>query len=222
MKVLFKTRVPFSIFIIMISVIIVEDNADYRKSLQHLFSNAEGFTCRAAYENAEACLQEKAYLQADIALIDIQLPGINGIELVKQVTAHNPQLLCMICTAYEDDEKVFSALEAGAHAYMLKSAGNGEILQAVIDVKNGGSPMSSQVARKVVQSFKRQVTIALHDQLTPRESDVLELLSKGLLYKEIANKLSISIDTVRRHCFNIYDKLHVHNRTEALNKYFRK
>lgn len=206
----------------MISVIIVEDNPDYRKGLQSLFSNAEGFSCRAAYENAETCIQEEAYRQADIALIDIQLPGINGIELIKHLTAQHPGLLCMICTAYEDDDSVFSALEAGAHAYMLKSAGNGEILQAVIDVKNGGSPMSSQVARKVVQSFKRPVTIALHEQLTPRESDVLDLLSKGLLYKEIANKLTISIDTVRRHCFNIYGKLHVHNRTEALNKYFRK
>lgn len=219
---LYKTRTPFIIFIAMISVIIVEDNPDYRKSLQQLFSSAEGFACLAAYENAEDCLQEKAYLQADIALIDIQLPGINGIELLQQLTAHSPGLLCMICTAYEDDDKVFSALEAGAHAYMLKSAGNGEILQAVIDVKNGGSPMSSQVARKVVQSFKHRTATAVNDPLTPRESDVLELLSKGLLYKEIANKLSISIDTVRRHCFNIYGKLHVHNRTEALNKYFRK
>lgn len=206
----------------MISVIIVEDNPDYRKSLQTLFNNADGFICRTAYESAEACLREEAYRQADIALIDIQLPGINGIELVKHLTTHHPGLLCMICTAYEDDEKVFSALEAGAHAYMLKSAGNGEILQAVIDLKNGGSPMSSQVARKVVQSFKRSASVTVQVQLTPRESDVLKLLSKGLLYKEIANKLSISIDTVRRHCFNIYDKLHVHNRTEALNKYFGK
>lgn len=205
----------------MTSILIVEDSPDYRKGLQQLFNHANGFMCIAAYENAEACLRDTKYQQVDIAIIDIQLPAMNGIELVKLLTTANPQLLCMMCTAYEEDEKVFKALEAGAHAYILKSAAATEIQQAVTDLKNGGSPMSSQVARKVVQSFKRQPPVVDYS-LTPRESEVLQLLSKGLLYKEIALQMNISSDTVRRHCFNIYEKLHVHNRTEALNKYFGK
>ena len=125
----------------------------------------------------------------------------------------------MMCTAYEEDEKVFLALEAGAHGYILKSASTTEILEAVTDLKNGGSPVSNQVARKVMQSFRKK-TAPAQNQLTPRENEVLQFLSKGLLYKEIARQLSVSNETVRRHCFNIYEKLHVHNRTEALNKYF--
>lgn len=205
----------------MISVLIVEDTPDYRNSLEQLFNNTKGFICKAAYESAEACLAGNIYQQVEIALIDIQLPGMNGIDLVKQLTHLNNKLFCMMCTAYEEDDKIFKALASGAHGYLLKSAGTSEILQAVVDLKNGGSPMSSQVARKVVQSFKQQPSPTNFD-LTPREADVLQLLSKGLLYKEIANQLGISNETVRRHCFNIYDKLHVHNRTEALNKYFGK
>lgn len=205
----------------MISVLIVEDTPDYRKGLQQLFEHTDGFVCKAAYENAEACMRDQVYREVDIALIDIQLPGMNGIELVRQLTGMNKQLLCMMCTAYEEDDKVFSALEAGAHGYMLKSAGASEILQAVIDLKNGGSPMSSRVARKVVQSFSCETPDSLY-RLTPREADILALLSRGLLYKEIGAELSISLETVKRHCFNIYQKLHVHNRTEAINKYFRK
>lgn len=205
----------------MISILIVEDAADYLKSLQEIFNKSEGFVCQACYTNAEDCMKDDTWQYVDIAILDIQLPGINGISLVKWLTEKNPHILCMMCTAYEEDEKVFLALEAGAHGYMLKSASTTEILEAVIDLKNGGSPMSNQVARKVVQSFRKK-TIPPEQQLTPRESEVLQLLAKGLLYKEIARELGLSSETVRRHCFNIYEKLHVHNRTEALNKYFGK
>ncbi|MCC6289406.1 MAG: response regulator transcription factor [Chitinophagaceae bacterium] len=205
----------------MISILIVEDTADYLKSLQDLFNKSAGFICKASYSNAEDCMKDNAYLHVDIAIVDIQLPGMNGIQLVKWLTERNTDILCMMCTAYEENEKVFLALEAGAHGYILKSASTAEILEAVIDLKNGGSPMSNQVARKVVQSF-RKISAPAAYQLTPRESEVLQLLSKGLLYKEIAQQLHVSSETVRRHCFNIYDKLHVHNRTEALNKYFGK
>jgi DNA-binding NarL/FixJ family response regulator len=205
----------------MINILIVEDTPDYLRGLQQLFDRADGLVCSAAYSNAEDCMQDDVYNYVDIAIVDIQLPGIDGIKLVQWLTEKNPHLLCMMCTAYEEDEKVFLALEAGAHGYILKSASATEILQAVTDPKNGGSPMSNQVARKVVQSFRKK-TAPAENQLTPRESEVLQLLSKGLLYKEIAQQLSVSNETVRRHCFNIYEKLHVHNRTEALNKYFGK
>lgn len=203
----------------MISVLIVEDITDYRQALKHLFDNTQGFSCVGDYKTAESCLQAGEYKYADIAVIDIQLPGMNGIILVGELQRKKPGLLCMMCTAYEEEEKVFSALEAGAHGYVLKSDSPMQILEAVKELYDGGSPMSNQIARKVVESFKRHPVKAEY-QLTPRESEVLQLLSKGLLYKEIATQLNISNETVRRHCFNIYDKLHVHNRTEALNKYF--
>lgn len=205
----------------MISILIVEDAADYLKSLQELFNKPEEFVCKACYTNAEDCMKDDTWQHVDIAIVDIQLPGIDGISLVKWLTEKNPRILCMMCTAYEEDEKVFLALEAGAHGYMLKSASTAEMLEAVIDLKNGGSPMSNQVARKVVQSFRKKA-VPPEQQLTPRENEVLQLLAKGLLYKEIAHELGLSSETVRRHCFNIYGKLHAHNRTEALNKYFGK
>ncbi len=204
----------------MIKILIVEDTPDYLRGLQQLFERSQGFVCEAAYSNAEECMEDNAFSFVDIAIVDIQLPGVNGISLVRWLTEKNPHLLCMMCTAYEEDEKVFMALEAGAHGYILKSATTSEIIEAVNDLKNGGSPMSNQVARKVVQSFKKKTS--MQAQVTPRENEVLLLLSRGLLYKEIAQQLNLSSETVRRHCFNIYGKLHVNNKTEAINKYFGK
>lgn len=206
----------------MISIILVEDITDYRQALKILFNNTNGFCCLADYASAEDCLNDTIFADADVAIIDLQLPGINGIELIKALIQKKPALLCMLCTAYEEDENIFHALEAGAHGYILKSTSPAQILEAVVEIYNGGSPMSSQVARKVVQSFRKQHAQPPAHALTHREEQVLDCLSKGLLYKEIAFSMSISIETVRRHCFNIYGKLHVSNRTEALNKYFGK
>lgn len=213
---------PMINFSEMISIILVEDITDYRQALKVLFNNTQGFCCLADYASAEDCLNNNAFTNADVAIVDLQLPGVNGIELIKALIQKNAGLLCMICTAYEEDENIFNALQAGAHGYILKSTSPAQILEAVIEIYNGGSPMSSQVARKVVQSFRKQHTQPPAYALTHREEEVLDCLSKGLLYKEIAFSMSISIETVRRHCFNIYGKLHVSNRTEALNKYFRK
>ncbi len=208
-------------FMEIIRVLIVEDITDYRQALTLLFNNTRGFSCICDYDSAEGCLQAGAYPDADVAVIDIQLPGMSGIELVKQLQPQKPGLLCVMCTAYEEDEKIFSALEAGAHGYILKSDSPAKILEAVVELYNGGSPMSSQVARKVVQSFKRTPSIS-SSVLTLREAEVLDLLSKGMLYKEIALRLSISVETVRRHCFNMYQKLHVNNRTEAVNRFLKR
>jgi DNA-binding NarL/FixJ family response regulator len=204
----------------MINVLLIEDKKDYREVLKLILNNTQGFSCIADHPDAEACMKDDKYTVADVALIDIQLPGISGIELVKFFKKNNPQLLCLMCTAYEDSDNVFHALQAGAHGYILKSSSPSKILEAIVEVVNGGSPMSSQVARKVIEAF-RQPSIEKFS-LTQREEEILQHLSKGLLYKEIAFRLSISIETVRRHCFNIYEKLHVNNRTEALNKYFGK
>jgi NarL family two-component system response regulator LiaR len=202
----------------MIRVALIEDLANYRNALQVLLNGSQGFECVAAWESAEAAVKELPSFIPDVALIDINLPGMNGIELVRFIRAKSASTLCMICTAYDEDEKVFKALEAGAHGYILKSTSPAKILEAIIDLMNGGSPMSNEIARKVVMAFNKKQNPELA-QLTTREKETLQLLAEGLLYKEIAARLSISLETVKRHCFNIYQKLHVSNRSEAINKY---
>jgi DNA-binding NarL/FixJ family response regulator len=202
----------------MIRVAVIEDIPNYRNALQVLLNGSEGFECVAAFDNAETAHNELPTLQPDIALVDINLPGMNGIELVSFIRTASPSTLCMMCTAYDEDEKIFKALEAGAHGYILKSTSPAKLLEAIIDLKSGGSPMSNEIARKVVMAFKKMPNPKLA-QLSAREKEVLELLVEGLLYKEIATRLAISIETVKRHCFNIYQKLHVSNRSEAIHKY---
>lgn len=203
----------------MINVAVIEDLDSYRNVLQILLNGSEGFTCVGAYANAEAAKEELPSLKPDVAVVDIHLPGISGIELVKFIRANLPDTLCMMCTAYDEDQAVFDALEAGAHGYLLKSTPPAKILEAIQDLRNGGSPMSNEIARKVVMTFQRKPASKPELDLSAREKEVLQLLSQGLLYKEIAAQLFISMDTVRRHCFNIYSKLHVKNKTEAINKY---
>ncbi|HEX5155421.1 MAG TPA: response regulator transcription factor [Parafilimonas sp.] len=201
----------------MISIAVVEDLDDYRNGLVNLINWNKEYECIGSYATAEEAIKYLPQIKPDVALIDIGLPGKSGIELVEYIHNNVPSILCMMCTAYDEDEKVFKALKAGAYGYLVKSASPGEILDAIQKLVNGGSPMSSDVARKVITSFQKQSPEI--STLTAREKEILELLSKGLLYKEIAFQLSISIDTVKRHCFNIYEKLHVSNRTEAVNKY---
>lgn len=205
----------------MIKIGIIEDIEDYRSLLNILLNNQEDmevlFSCISTEDAIE---QLSAGLIPDVCIIDIQLPGKSGIDLLNWIQQHH-KILCLICTAYDTDEKLFKALQAGAHGYLLKSTTPEEIIKAVREVVSGGSPMSSEIARKVVYSFQHKNTNTSFD-LTAREIEILEFLSRGLLYKEIASETKISIQTVRRHCFNIYLKLHVHNRTEALNKYFGK
>ena len=202
----------------MIRVVVIEDLPNYRNALQVLLSGSDGFECTGAYENAEIAIREIQLLQPDIALIDIVLPGMSGIDLVKLIRTQSAATLCMMCTAYDEDEKVFNALEAGAHGYILKSIQPAKLLEAITDLRNGGSPMSNEIARKVVMAFNKNDNPEL-SVLSPREKEILELLVQGLLYKEIATRLKISIETVKRHCFNIYQKLHVSNRSEAIGKY---
>jgi DNA-binding NarL/FixJ family response regulator len=202
----------------MISIVIIEDLKDYRETLQLLIRTTNELDCIGAYERAEDAISCIAALQPNVAIVDINLPGMSGVELVSRIHEVSPETLCMMCTAYDEDEKIFNALNAGAHSYMLKSTPPSKIIDAIFELVNGGSPMSAEVARKVVTAFKRTAN-AFSTLLTPREKEVLELLSKGLLYKEIALHLNVSTETIRKHCFNIYQKLHVSNRTEAINKY---
>jgi DNA-binding NarL/FixJ family response regulator len=154
--------------------------------------------------------------------MDINLGKMNGIECVRRIKPQHPDILFMMCTVYEEDEKIFEALAAGANGYILKKTTPSKMLEAIKELYEGGAPMSSQIARKVVNAFQKvpDGSHAQIDTLSNREAEILELLAKGLLYKEIASQLFIAQETVRKHVYHIYEKLHVNNRIEAVNKYF--
>jgi DNA-binding NarL/FixJ family response regulator len=207
----------------IISVAIVEDNHDIRNAMELLINGSEGYACIGAFNNAEMALERVPQLLPNVVLMDFNLPGMNGIECITRLKAEFPDMQFMMLTVYEDDDKIFMALEAGASGYILKKTSPGELLDAIRDLHDGGSPMSSQIARRVVAYFQKQAkpNPAL-EALTSREKEILDQLSKGFLYKEIASNLFISIETVRRHVHNIYEKLHVRSRTDAVNKYFNR
>jgi DNA-binding NarL/FixJ family response regulator len=202
-----------------INVAIVEDIADIREGLVYLINASEGFKCIANFSNAEDALNRLPQLNTDVVLMDVNLPGISGIDCLTELKRHNAKYQVIMLTIFEDDETIFKSLQAGASGYVLKKTSPAQLLEAIKDVVNGGSPMSSQIARKVVASFQnKNLALNNHDQLSAREMEILTFLSKGYRYKEIADILFISIETVRTHIRNIYEKLQVHSRTEALLK----
>jgi len=205
-----------------ISVCIVEDNKDIRQALEQIVMMADGFIMLGSFPNAEEALTGLPQLLPQVVLMDINLGEMSGIECVGLLKPKFPEMLFMMCTVYEEDEKIFEALAAGANAYILKKTTPSRLLEAIRDLYEGGAPMSSQIARKVVAAFapKPQIHNQSLDTLSNREAEILQLLSKGLLYKEIANQLNIAQETVRKHVYHIYEKLHVNNRVEAVNKYF--
>lgn len=209
------------------TVCIVEDNQEIRSALEQIIMMSDGYDLLASFTNAEDALQALPVLKPQVVLMDINLgEGENGIDCVRKLKVDNPEMLFMMCTVYEDDEKIFEALKAGASGYILKKTTPGKLIEAIHELRDGGAPMSSSIARKVVAAFKETPTesvAAKHDPLdvlSNREREILEHLAKGLLYKEIAGQLFISQETVRKHVYHIYEKLHVHNKVEAINKYF--
>jgi DNA-binding NarL/FixJ family response regulator len=206
-----------------ISIAIVEDLAEVREGLKQFISLNPEFTILDTFPTAEEAIDHLPRLNPDIVIMDINLPGMNGIECIRRMKkrAHHTQF--MMFTVYENDEKVFEALKAGASGYLLKNTGLLQLIEALKELHNGGSPMSANIARKLVTLFREE-----HPDTQPpiglsnRENQILNLLSKGLLYKEIADQLGISVSTVRQHIHKIYEKLHVQNRTEAINKAFGK
>ncbi len=204
----------------MISVAIVEDNAGLQRSLKLLLENTPGFRCVGAYATAEEALRQLPKHSAEVVLMDINLPSMSGIECTRQLRELLPQLRVIIITVYRDNDKIFSALRAGACGYLLKRSTPEAILQAITDVHHGGAPMSSEVARKVVEAFQQpHEPVDQAAELSGREREVLDLLAQGLPDKEIAGKLCISLPTVRFHLKHIYDKLHVRSRREAALKH---
>jgi len=204
-----------------INVSIVEDIDDIRDALRILINGSKGFECAHVYADAEEALQNMSSKDIDIVLMDIGLPGMDGIECMKTIKPEMPKAQFMMCTVYDDDDHIFNALKSGASGYILKRTSPAQILEAIRDLHEGGSPMSSEIARRVVESMQKSKTPSKATEvLTPRETEILDYLAKGYLYKEIADELFISKETVKKHIHSIYDKLHVQNRTEALNKAF--
>jgi RNA polymerase sigma factor (sigma-70 family) len=206
-----------------ITVSIVEDNDKLRETLVRVLNRADGFRCVSQYANAEDALKDLPQTKPDVVLMDINLPGMNGVECVRQLKKIAPEIQVMMLTVYEDTENIFDALAAGANGYMLKRTAGKELLEAIQEVKRGGSPMTTHIARKVVQSFQRSPSsAAATENLSEREQQVLDLLSRGLMYKEIADKLNISYETVHTYIRRIYEKLQVRTRTEAVAKFLRR
>jgi len=205
-----------------ISVSIVEDSDKLRGTLVRVLNRAEGFKCVSQYPNAEDALKDLPNVKPDVVLMDINLPGLNGVECVRQLKQLLPQTQVMMLTVYEDTENIFNALAAGANGYMLKRTATKELLEAIQEVKRGGSPMTMHIARKVVQSFQKAAPAQPAENLSEREQQVLDLLSQGLMYKEIADKLEISYETVHTYIRRIYEKLQVRTRTEAVAKFLRR
>ncbi len=206
-----------------ITVSIVEDNDQLRGTLAQVVNRAEGFKCLSHYGNAEDALRDLPQIKPEVVLMDINLPGMNGVECVRQLKPLLPALQVMMLTVYEDTENIFNALAAGASGYMLKRTPRAELLEAIREVHAGGSPMTTHIARKVVQSFQRTAALAKPtENLSGREQEVLDHLSQGFLYKEIAEKMGISYETVHTYIRRIYEKLQVRTRTEAVAKFLRR
>lgn len=205
-----------------IKVAIVDDDARVRANLVRAVDHSGDFQCVGQFSSAEDALERLPACTPDVVLMDINMPGQSGIECVRRLKAEHPEIECIMLTVYEDTESVFNALAAGASGYLLKQAAREELFDAIKQVHTGGSPMTSHIARKVVQAFRQPVSEgeAEPSKLSAREQQVLELLAKGYLYKEIAESLNISYDTVHNHIRHVYDKLHVRSRSQAVAKYF--
>ena len=208
-----------------IGIAIVEDDARLREAMKRMVERQDGLSFVASYPDAESALEELPRAKPDVVLMDINLPGMNGVECVRQLKPKLSTTQVLMLTVYEDTDSVFGALSAGASGYLLKRARPQELLEAIVELSEGGSPMSSHIARKVVQSFHKDEDKPREDDiasLSAREEQVLQCLASGYQYKEIADELSIGTETVRTYIRRIYEKLHARSAAEAVAKYLRK
>jgi two-component system, NarL family, response regulator LiaR len=204
----------------MITISIVEDNEQFRSGLEAIIKGQSDFALIASFDSAEKALPALLQMPPDIVISDISLPGMRGTALIVQLKDKMPQTQFMVCSIHDDNETIFEALKCGASGYILKDPVTAdEIVRSIRALYNGGSPMSPYIARKVINSFQKPTIKEEHSLLSIREKEVLELLSKGLLYKEIADQLGVTHETVKKHLKNIYQKLHVQNKIEAINKF---
>ena len=207
----------------VIRVSVVEDVLGVRESIVHFLDEAEGIRCVSQHGSAEEALAELPAVKPEVVVMDIQLPKMDGIDCVRRLKALLPGTQVLMLTVYEDSDRIFKALLAGASGYLLKSVSSEELVAAVRDIKTGGSPLNTLIARKVVQFFQTQPPAPNSGaRLSSREEEVLALLAKGLYYKQIADMLGVTMDTIRKHCHHIYEKMHVSSRTEAVVKYLER
>lgn len=209
----------------LITVAIVEDDAAVRASLQQILKTASDVRCVAAYASAEDAIRELPRLAPKVAILDINLPGMSGVECVKHLVEKSPATQIMMLTVYDHNDAIFDSLAAGAHGYLVKPVRAAELLAAVRDVHSGGAPMTSNIARRVVQAFKRPTVPHARpgmEALSEREAEVLDLLAQGYLYKEIAKQMGVSYHTIHAHVRHIYEKLHVRSRAQAVALYNRR
>ena len=204
----------------MITVSVVEDNDQFRNALETIIEAQDDFALAGSYESAEKALDGLMESPPDIVIADISLPGMRGTELIMRLKDKIQHTQFMVCSIHDDNDTIFEALKCGASGYILKEPVTAaEIIKAIRDLYNGGSPMSPYIARKVISSFQISTIHDEHSLLSTRDKEVLEFLSTGLLYKEIAEQLGVTHETVKKHLKNIYQKLHVQNKIEALNKF---
>lgn len=202
-----------------ISIAIVEDEKNYNNALKKVINYQDDMKVAAQFFDGNDALKNLPDIAPDVVMMDIQLQDMLGIEIIEKLRKQMPKTQFIMCTSFEDDEKIFNSLKAGAMGYLIKGESMDRILSSIRDVYNGGAPMSLSIARRVLSHFEKKIPDKDFDELTEREKEILELLSQGLLYKEIANQKFISIDTVKKHVGNIYRKLHVSNKVEAINKF---
>ena len=205
----------------MIGICIIEDILDIQQGLRSVIESDERLYWIRSFETAEEAIEHIPKLKPDVVITDINLPGKNGIECVSELKNIDSEIQFIMFTIYEDNDQVFEALKAGATGYILKNTSPEKIVEAILELHDGGSPMSPKIARKVLQSFNKAENPVLQ-LISKREREVLDLLSKGYLYKEIADRLNITLSTVKRHLNHIYEKLQVQNKTEAVNKLYGK
>jgi NarL family two-component system response regulator LiaR len=203
-----------------IRVAIVEDDKNYNQALKNIIDFQENMECVAQFFNGKNALQKLEAIEPEVVLMDIQLQDLSGIDIVFKLTELMPGTTFVMCTSFENDEKIFSALRAGASGYLVKGDPLDKIIQAILEAHKGGAPMSFAIAKRVLQHFQEsKVQVQSLALLTVTEKEVLELLAQGLLYKEIADKKNVTIDTIKKHIGNIYRKLQVSNKIEAINKF---
>jgi DNA-binding NarL/FixJ family response regulator len=206
-----------------ISVCVVDDNKELRNALEEIITMSQGYKCIGTMGTAEDAVNQIPLLRPDVVLMDINLgTPESGIDVVRVLKPRIPDTNFMMCTVYEENEKIFEALSAGASGYILKKTDPARMLEAIRELYSGGAPMSGLIARKVVAAFQSHNRNEVEDldMLSVREKEILEFLSRGLMYKEIASQLFLSPETVRKHVYHIYEKLHVNNRVAAVNKFY--